>query len=205
MPSAFVVSASDKGGAASILSPREGTMRVPGLAIGCGLLLMSRLFVPALAAQNLPACNTQLMTRNGNQITVGLQQLNDLFNRKLRAAHSKFTDLQLADQGGNRLKISGKNNGTPMSISGPLQAANGAVKLHADHIVRNGSHEKGLMDLFGKDLADYANFKKTSSLSAKGNDLYLHPDPLLKVSGAVTAVSLDKAGITLKFASQPCR
>lgn len=180
-------------------------MRIAGFAIGCAMFFVPWLLVHRAAAQNLPACDTQRMTRNGDQITIGLQQLSDLFNQKLSAAHSKFTDLRLTNQGGNKLKVSGKNNGTPISISGPVQAAQGAVKLHADHIVQNGSHEKGLMDLFGKDLADYANFKKTPSLSAKGNDLYLHPDPLLNVSGAVTGVSLAANNVTLTFASQPCR
>lgn len=180
-------------------------MRITGFAIGCAMLFIPWLPAPRVGAQTLPACDTQIMTRNGNQITIGLQQLSALFNQKLSAAHSKFTDLRLTSQGGNKLKVSGKNNGTPISISGPLQAAQGAVKLHADHIVQNGSHEKGVMDLFGKNLADFANFKKAPSLSAKGNDLYLHPDPLLNVSGDVTGVSLNAAGVTLKFASQPCR
>ena len=38
--------------------------------------------------------------------------------------------------------------------------SSGIVKLHADQIVQNGSSEKGLMNFFGKDLADYANLKK---------------------------------------------
>lgn len=159
-----------------------------------------------IAAQNLPACNMQVMTRQGNEITIELQQLSDLFNDQLRAAHSGFTDLRLSAEGGDKLRVSGKNNGTPVSISGRLQAAgNGSLKLHADQIVQNGTHEKGLMDLTGKNLADYAHFKNTEALSAQGNDIFIHPDPLLKLSGEVTGVSLNGSSVTLSFASPPCR
>ena len=158
------------------------------------------------AAQHLPACNPQLITRHGNQITIGFHQLSDAFNRKLRAAHSSFRGLRLAVTSAHTLKVSGKKNGNTISVSGPLQAVgNGSLKLHANHIVRNGDHDKGLMDLFGKTLADYAHFSKTQSLSADNDNLYIHPDPLLDVSGPVTSVSLNQSSVTLTFASQPCR
>lgn len=158
------------------------------------------------AAQDVPACNTRVMTRHGNEITIGLQQLNNIFDKDLKAAHAQFSDLQLSAEGGKKLKVSGKNNGTPVSISGPLEAAgNGALRLHANQIVQNGTPEKALMSLTGKSLADYAHFTDTDILSARGNNLYIHPDPLLNVSGEVTDLSLDGSSVTLRFASQPCR
>lgn len=157
------------------------------------------------AAQNLPACNRQVMTRHGNEITIGLEQLSNIFNQDLKAAHCNFSEMRLTAAGGNKLKISGKNNGKPVEISGPLQVvSSGALKLHADKIMQNGNAEMGLMDLTGKDLADYAHFKNTQSLSASGNDIYIHPDPLLNVAGQVTGVSLNDSSVTLRFASQPC-
>ncbi|HEX8713898.1 MAG TPA: hypothetical protein VF730_18640 [Terracidiphilus sp.] len=146
------------------------------------------------------------MRRQGNEITIGLQQLNNIFNQDLKAAHSQFSDLHLSSAGGDKLKVSGKNNGTPVEISGPLEAAgNGAVRLHAEEIKQNGDGEKGLMALTGKSLADYAHFTNTDILSARGNSLFIHPDPLLNVSGQVTGVSLNGSSVTLRFASQPCR
>lgn len=61
------------------------------------------------------------------------------------------------------------------------------------------------MNLTGKDLADYAHFTDTQSLSARGNDIYIHPDPLLNLSGQVMGVWLNHSSVTLRFASQPCR
>lgn len=158
------------------------------------------------AAEQMPACNRQVMTRRGNEITIGLEQLSRIFNQDLKAAHSPFSDLRLTSAGGEKLTVDGKNNGTPVEISGPLEAAgNGAVRLHADEIKQNGDGEKGLMTLTGKTLADFAHFQNTDSLSSRGNDIFIHPDPLLNLSGEVTGVSLSNSSVTLRFASQPCR
>ncbi|MGH9591341.1 MAG: hypothetical protein ACRD25_13160 [Terracidiphilus sp.] len=92
------------------------------------------------------------------------------------------------------------------SISGPLQAVGGGeLELHADEILQNGTPEKGLMDLTGKNLADYAHFKNAQSLNTRDNDIYIHPDPLPNLSGQVTGVSLNDSSVTLRFSSQPCR
>jgi hypothetical protein len=102
----------------------------------------------------------------------------------LSGAHSSFSNLRPSAEGGNKLKVSGKNSGTQVVISGPLQAAgNGTLRLHADQIAQNGTPEKGLMGLAGKNLADYAHFKNTQSLCAQGNSIYIHPDPLQHLSG----------------------
>lgn len=181
-------------------------MRIALYAIFFTIPLLLPLSARGIAPQGLPVCKAQGMTRHGNDVIIGLQQLSNIFNKQLSAAHSNFTDLHLSAQGGDKLMVSGKNNGTPVSISGPLQAAgNGSLKLHADQIVQNGTPEKGLMDLTGKDLADFAHFTNTQSLSARGNDIFIHPDPLLNLSGRVTGVSLKGSNVILQFASQPCR
>lgn len=158
------------------------------------------------AAQNLPACNKQAITRNGNQITIGFEQLASIFNKNLKAAHSSFSNLRLSAEGSDKLKVSGMNNGKPVAIGDPLEVVSGnALKLHAQEILQNGTPEKGLMNLTGKTLADYAHFKDTQSLSTRDDDIYIHPDPLLNLSGRVIGVSLNHSSVILKFASQPCR
>lgn len=87
---------------------------------------------------------TGKITRHGNGITIGLEQLSNIFIQDLNAAHSSFSELQLSTPGGDTLKVSGKNNGKAVEISGPMQVVNGgALKLHADQIVQNGTPEKG--------------------------------------------------------------
>jgi hypothetical protein len=180
-------------------------MRIIVGAISIALCLLLELAIPQAAAQDPPACNMRVLSRRGNEITIGLRQLSGIFNQDLKAAHSNFGALRLSAEKG-KLNVSGKTNGTPVEISGPLQVVSGgAVRLHADRIVQNGNPEKGLMSLTGKNLADYAHFKDTDSLSAHGNNIYIHPNPLLNLSGQVTGVSLNNSSVTLTFASQPCR
>lgn len=176
---------------------------VAGAIFFATALIFSASIKPAVA-EHLPACNAQGMMRHGNQIMIGFDQLSNIFNRNLKVNHSTFSDLHLSSEDGSKLKVSGKNNGTPVSIVGPLQLAEGGVvRLHADQILQNGSPEKGLMGFFGKDLADY--FKNTPSVSARGNDILIRPDLLLNLSGRVTGVSLNHSSVTLNFASPPCR
>lgn len=181
-------------------------MRFVACTVFVAILLMLSISTRDAAAENVPTCNRQAITRHGNEITIGLEQLGKVFNQDLKEAHSSFSELQLTADGGDKLKVSGKNNGTPVEISGPLQVVSGgALKLHADEIVQNGTPEKVLMNLTGKDLADYAHFQNTDSLSARGNDIYIHPDPLLNLSGQVVGVWLNDSSVTLRFASEPCR
>ena len=182
-------------------------MRFAVYAIAAAILPMLSFSTLEAPAQNdAPTCNRQVITRHGNEITIGLEQLGDVFNQNLKAAHSSFSEPHLSAGCGDKPKVSGKNNGKPVEIGGPLQVVSGgALKLHANEIMRNGTPEKGPMDLTGKDLADYAHFKKPQSLSARGNDIYIHPDPLPNVSGQVTDVSLNDSSVTISVASQPCR
>jgi hypothetical protein len=111
----------------------------------------------------------------------------------------------LASEGGN-LKVSGKKNGTPVSIVGPLQVTGkGLLRLHANKIQKNGAGVEGIMSLFGKNLSDYLNLKKTNSMRVQGDNLIIYPDKLLGLHGRATGVKLLKSGIELQFASQPCR
>jgi hypothetical protein len=181
-------------------------MRLLIFVMTLAISLMMPISARRATAEGVPACDQRVITRRGNEITIGLQQLGRIFNRDLKAAHSQFSELRLTAEGSDKLKVQGKNNGTPVEISGPLEAAdNGAVRLHAEKIKQNGDGEKGLMALTGKTLADYAHFHNTDSLSARGNDIFIHPDSLLNLSGQVTGISLNNSSVTLRFASQPCR
>lgn len=137
---------------------------------------------------------------------MSLSGLADHLNQRLQAAHVDFHNLRLFDQGGNRLKISGEKGGQPFSISGPLTpTTSGGLQLHATQIKRNGSSVKGLMNIFGKDLANSVNLKHIPSIYAVGNNLEVNVDRLLGVAGHVTNVRLNGSEVGMDFASQPCR
>lgn len=178
------------------------------ISIQCHFAVLPLVLVLATMAaggEHLPECDTGLLTRQGRNITVRLDALSQRLNGKLKAAHADFSDLRLSSDGSN-LQVSGKKDGTPMSIKGPLTVTRqGLLQLHANQIHRNGSAEKGIMSLFGKDLADYVNLKKTQSISVQGNNLRIHADKLLGLRGRPTKAKLTKSSVELRFASQPCR
>ena len=157
-------------------------------------------------AGSMPACSSRLYSRHGTQLEMSLAKLSEHFNQRLQAAHSNLQNLRLEAEGTDKLTISGEKNGQPVSISGPLMPTpSGGLQLHATAITRNGTPEKGVMDLFGKNLSDFVKTNDTPSLSATGNNLEINVDRLLGVAGHVTGVQLHGSQIEMQFASQPCQ
>lgn len=176
------------------------------LVVPAGILLASIMMLLPAVAEQLPACNRQVLTRHGNSINVSMSGLTRKFNQQLEQAHSHFSNLQLSPEGNNELQVSGEKDGTPMSISGPLKVtSDGEVELQAKHIKKNGSGVKGVMDLFGQNLSDHLNLKSTRSLRVDGDNLVINQDTLLGVRGDVTDVQVHNSGIKLHFAAPPCR
>jgi hypothetical protein len=169
-------------------------------------LLMALACAPLLAAnQNLPACNTQVLARHGRNVRIQLDALTRQLNDELNRAHSHFSDLQLSTQG-NQVKVSGKKAGSSISIQGPLTVtSDGQLRLHAKQIHKNGVGEEGLMSLFGRDLADYVNLKKTKSMRVSGDNLKISTDKLLGLHAHATKVQVHAKSIAIRFASQPCQ
>lgn len=169
------------------------------------MLIVSASATMAAARRSLPTCDAQIMQRQGRNITIRLDALSKELNGRLTAAHSNFSDLRLTSDG-SKLQVSGKKNGTPISISGPLTVTGkGLLQLHANHIHKNGSGVEGIMSLFGENLSDYVNLKKTQSMSVKGNNLRINPDKLLGLRGRATKVKLQPSSVELRFAAQPCQ
>ena len=162
--------------------------------------------VPLVAAKRkLPACNAQVLTRNGRNVRIRLDELTKQLNDRLNGAHSRFSDLQLTTQGKD-VKVSGKKDGESISIQGPLKVTgNGELQLHANQIHKNGAGEKGIMSFFGKDLADYVHLKNTGAIGVSGNNLNIHTDKLLGLHARAIKVQVHSSSVAIRFASQPCQ
>jgi hypothetical protein len=120
--------------------------------------------------------------------------------------HSHFENLRITTTDQGKLKISAEKDGTPISIQGPAKVtSDGLVAIHAEKITRNGSGVKTMMDIFGKDLADYVHVKNVKSVSVQGNDLRINPDSLLGVAGDPRSVRVLPSAVEIMFASPPCR
>ena len=152
----------------------------------------------------LRSCSSDVR-RDGDHVSTSMSQLSRLFNQKLKAVHSHFSDLQLVAQGKDTLKVSAKNDGQPISI-GPGQAtSSGGLRLHAKQITRNGTNLKGLMGFFGQKLDDHVDLQDSPSLTVHGNDLDINLERLLGLSGRITNIQLHGSRIQMQFASKPCR
>ena len=110
---------------------------------------------------------------------------------------------------GDRLKEQGtlkKGVGIPFEIEGALSAtADGFVKLHATGIKSAHLPVKGLMDLFGLNLARVVNLSKARSIWMQGDDIFLDPARMIpppRIVGKVSRATVENGGVTLVFGTE---
>ncbi|HET9839828.1 MAG TPA: hypothetical protein VFR84_16495 [Candidatus Angelobacter sp.] len=106
----------------------------------------------------------------------------------------------------DRLKIKGKlhkKGDLAFETEGRLSATpDGKIRLHAEKITALHLPVKGLMDLFGVDIADMVKSGKVRGVRAEKDDLILDPAEILPpphISGKVTAVRLESNNIVQIF------
>lgn len=106
----------------------------------------------------------------------------------------------------NRLKIKGKlrkQGDISFETLGTLSAtADGKIRLHAEKIKAMHLPVKGLMDLFGLDIADLIKAGKVRGVRAEKDDLILDPEQILPpphISGRVTGIRLEGNNIVQVF------
>jgi hypothetical protein len=108
----------------------------------------------------------------------------------------------------NLMKVKGKlHNKADVSFetdSSVSVTADGKIRLHAEKIRALHLPAKGLMDLFGVEIADLIKNGKVSGVTAEKDDLIIDPEqvfPPPKIQGRVTAVALTDGNIVLTFGS----
>jgi hypothetical protein len=106
----------------------------------------------------------------------------------------------------DRLKIKGKlhkKGNIGFEMEGQLSATtDGKIRLHAEKIKALHLPVKGLMDLFGLDIADLIKNGKVRGVQAEKDDLILDPGEILpppQISGHVTAIRLEGNNIVQIF------
>ncbi len=109
---------------------------------------------------------------------------------------------------GARLRIKGvmhKGVVLPFSLEGkPVADANGNIRLHADKFSSAHVPFKGLLHLFGKDLADLVNTNEARGVRIEGDDIVLFPSRLTPpphIIGKVTAVAIGQDQVIETFGS----
>ena len=106
----------------------------------------------------------------------------------------------------DRLKIKGKlhrKGGISFETEGHLSpTADGKIRLHAEKIRALHLPVKGMMDLFGLDIADLIKAGKVRGVRAEKDDLILDPAEILpppQISGHITAIRLENNNIVQVF------
>ncbi len=107
---------------------------------------------------------------------------------------------------GNQIKQSGtmkKGVGIPFEMTGVISATpEGKIRIHPMQVKAAHVPVKGLMKLFGLDMAKLINTRKTKGVSVEGNDIILDPAQMLpppKMRGHITAVSVQGDEIMQTF------
>lgn len=106
----------------------------------------------------------------------------------------------------NGLRIKGKlhsKGDVGFEVEGGLSPTDdGKIRLHADKVRALHLPVKGLMDLFGVDIADLIKSGKVAGVRTEKDDIILDPGEILPpphISGRVTAIRLQGGSIVLVF------
>jgi hypothetical protein len=107
---------------------------------------------------------------------------------------------------GNQIKQTGKLNkgpGLPFEMIGTMSAtADGRIRIQPTKVKAAHLPVKGIMKLFGLDMAKLVNTSKTKGVTVEGNDIILDaaqmlPPPVMR--GHITAVSIQDGQIVQTF------
>ncbi|HEX4605261.1 MAG TPA: hypothetical protein VH724_14770 [Candidatus Angelobacter sp.] len=140
------------------------------------------------------------------EIAITPQSLASVLNANVFAGKdAPLKDIEISLEK-DRLKVKGKlhNKGDiGFETEGQLTAtADGKIRLHAEKIKALHLPVKGMMDLFGLDIADLIKNGKVRGVQVEKDDLILDPSEILpppRISGRVTAIRLEGNNIVQVF------
>jgi hypothetical protein len=140
------------------------------------------------------------------EMTMDPQSLANVLNTHVFAAKdAPLKDISIIIDK-DRLKVKGKlhqKGDIGFETEGQLSAtADGKIRLHAEKIRALHLPVKGLMDLFGLDIADLIKNGKVRGVQVEKDDLILDPGEILpppKISGKITDIHLEGNNIVQIF------
>lgn len=140
------------------------------------------------------------------EIAMDPQSLANVLNANVFSAKdSPLKDISIRIEN-DLLKIKGKlhkKGDIGFETEGHLSATpDGKIRLHAEKIKALHLPVKGLMDLFGIDIADLIKAGKVRGVRAEKDDLILDPSEILPpphITGAITAIKLESNNIVQIF------
>jgi hypothetical protein len=142
------------------------------------------------------------------EIAITPQSLANVLNSSVFAdKDAPLKDIDIRIEKG-RLKVKGKlhkKGNIGFETEGELSPTpDGKIRLHAEKIKALHLPVKGLMDLFGLDIADLIKTGKVRGVQVDKDDLILDPGEILpppRIAGKVTAIRLEGNNIVQVFGS----
>src|SRR5438270_1989496 len=140
------------------------------------------------------------------EMTMDPQSLANVLNSHVFSAKdAPLKDISITIDNG-RLKVKGKlhkKGDIGFETEGQLSAtSDGKIRLHSEKIKALHLPVKGMMDLFGIDIADLIKNGKVRGVQAEKDDLILDPGEILpppKISGKITDIHLEGNNIVQVF------
>jgi hypothetical protein len=139
-------------------------------------------------------------------ISMSTDALSHVLNDKVFAAKDAPLKNLVATTEGNQLKIKGKlakKGNVPFETVGEVQATpEGKIKVHARHVKAVHLPVKGMLDLFGVELADLINTKKIKGVAMDKDDIILDPEQILpppQIRGKLSNIKVENGQLTLVF------
>lgn len=140
------------------------------------------------------------------EMTMDPQSLANVLNTHVFSAKdAPLKDISITIEN-NHLKVKGKlhkKGDIGFETEGQLSPTeDGKIRLHAEKIKALHLPVKGMMDLFGIDIADLIKNGKVRGVRAEKDDLILDPTEILpppKISGKITDIHLDGNNIVQIF------
>jgi hypothetical protein len=155
--------------------------------------------------------NSFTLRMAGAEIAITPVSLANVLNERVFAAHdAPIKDLSIGIEKG-KLKVKGKlhNKGdVGFETTGAISVTDdGRIRLHAEKVRALHLPVKGLMDLFGIDIADLVKTGKVRGVEAEKDDLLIDASQILpppRIEGKVSAVRLENNQIVQVF-GKPAR
>jgi hypothetical protein len=149
--------------------------------------------------------NSFLLKIAGGTIAITPESMTNVINAHIRkSAASPIKDVSIRIEN-DELKVRGKlrSTGVPFEVDGTVSATpTGKIRLHAKNIKALKLPVRGLMDLFGVEVASLMKKGRLPGIQADGDDLILSPEQLLpppRMESKVTEVHLERNNIVQIF------
>ncbi len=148
-----------------------------------------------------PLCFLRVALVEYGEVFVSSESLSHVFERKLKQANSKVSDVKI-ETGEGTARLSGKVKKLvpiPFTIEGPVSTDGTVITLEGKTIKAAGVPVKGLLEMVGSHISSLMNANNVSGVRVNGNNLSFEPEQLGHIKGHIDQAVASPQGLTLKY------